>query len=64
MFNAKDLIQAENLIKILRKGKWELEFEEILAFNQVFLWAVQLNAQVKEDIKKAEEPLPPKGKTK
>jgi len=45
------------LMTALKRGKWELEGEEILAFAQVFSWAAELQGRLKAA--KEPEPLAP-----
>lgn len=38
-----DIIAIDNTLKLLRRGKWELEGEEVLAFYRLFeFWAKKL----------------------
>ena len=58
--NKTDLIRLENLMKIIKRGKFELEGEEILGMAQVITW---LSLKYTE-VEKALQPppaLPPVG---
>lgn len=44
-----DKIKIENTLKLLRRGKWELEGEEILAFHQIFAYLVGLLNQISKE---------------
>lgn len=58
-------VQIDNILKLLRRGKWELQGEEILAFHQCFSYLVKLldeskkpaiqTAVVEEPIKKSKK---------
>jgi hypothetical protein len=38
-----DIVAIDNTLKLLRRGKWEMEGEEVLAFYRVFeYWAKRL----------------------
>lgn len=51
MFDQKDLLQAENLMRVLKNGKWELQFEEVLAFGQMTHWLASLTLRIKDDLR-------------
>lgn len=46
-----DKVKIENILKLLRRGKYELGGEEVLAFHQCFEYLVRLL----QEIKKAED---------
>ena len=49
-----EIIATENILKLLRRGKWELEGDEILAFYRSFEFLVKkLNELKQPDIKVA-----------
>ena len=48
--NDTDKKRAENLAKMLRRGKWELEGEEILAFAQTYNWLGTMLIRMDEDL--------------
>lgn len=56
-FNKQDIVHLENLIKALRKAKFELEGLEVLALSDVFKWVSNLHQKIAEDIKAKETPL-------
>ncbi len=62
MFEEKDLTQVKNLIKVLKQGKWELGGEEILAFQQLFSWAIGLHIKIDNDLKIKKSELEAKAK--
>lgn len=43
--------KIENILRLLRRGKWELEGEEVLAFYQCFDYL----GRILKDMKEAEE---------
>lgn len=57
-----DIIAIDNTLKLLRRGKWELEGEEALAFYRLFeYWAKRL-ADLKKPpvaVKPVEQPITP-----
>lgn len=58
-FNKVDLARLENVIKALKRGKYELEGDEILAFAQSFAWLSSLFDKMQADIAKPKvEPEP------
>lgn len=42
-----DLARCETIIKALKRGKYELEGEEVLAFAQCFAWLGALHERIK-----------------
>lgn len=39
-----EIVAIDNTLKLLRRGKWEMEGEEVLAFYRVFeFWAKRLH---------------------
>jgi len=69
--NKADLIQVENLIKALRKAKFDsLEGMEVLAMAQMFEWSGGLLKRIQEELRleeqfkseKKEEEIPPSNK--
>ena len=66
-FTKTDLARLEQLLKVFRRGKYELEGEEVLAFAQCFHWAGALCETVKESLVPkpvVTEPIPSKAKPK
>jgi hypothetical protein len=51
--SATDVTRLKVILAAMKKGKWELEGEEVLAFAQGFSWAAEMH----EKIKKALEPV-------
>lgn len=61
-----EIIAIDNTLKLLRRGKWEMEGEEVLAFYRLFeFWVKKLNelkqppvviSQIEEPIKSSSEP--------
>ena len=49
-FTKTDLARLEQLLKALRRGKYELEGEEVLAFAQCFAWASTLHEAIKDSL--------------
>lgn len=41
-----ELIRIDNILKLLRRGKWELSGEEILAFQQCFQYLLDRHKQL------------------
>lgn len=54
-FTKQDLAQVENLVRLLKKAKFELEGLEVLAAADMFRWVSKLATEVPQDIKKQEE---------
>jgi hypothetical protein len=70
-FTKVDLARAETVMKALKRGKYELEGDEVLAFAQAFAWISVVFDRIKADLEtpvelpKVEAPEPkPKGKKK
>jgi hypothetical protein len=42
-----DLRRLNVILTAMKKGKWELEGEEVLAFAQCFHWAAELQGKIK-----------------
>ena len=64
-----DLKRLKVILAALKKGKWELEGEEVLAFAQAFSWAAETHDKVMASLQpKKVEPSPgieiPPGKIK
>lgn len=68
-----EIVAIDNTLKLLRRGKWEMEGEEVLAFYRVFeFWAKKLHdlnkppvsATIIESPIKPLEPSEPKKKKK
>lgn len=51
-FTKGDLHKIVNVMAALKKGKYEVEGEEILAFAQSFAWLSQLADKIKVEIEK------------
>ncbi len=49
-FTKTDLARAETVIKALKRGKYELEGEEVLAFAQAFAWISVVFDRIKADL--------------
>lgn len=48
-----DLNQIQNILIALRKAKYEVQGEEILAFGQAVRWISMLHEEVSKDLKPA-----------
>lgn len=59
MDKKSEIIAIENVLKLLRRGKWELEGDEILAFYRSFEFLIKkLNELKQSDIEiKQKEPI-------
>lgn len=55
-FTKGDLHKVINVMAALKKGRYDVDGEEILAFAQSFAWISQLADKIKADI---EKPLTP-----
>lgn len=51
MFTQKDLNNAKNLQRLLKKVKVELEGEEILAAAEMMVWTAHLVSKIEENLK-------------
>jgi hypothetical protein len=51
-FNKVDLARLETVMKALKRGKYELEGDEVLAFSQSFAWLSSLFDKIQADILK------------
>jgi hypothetical protein len=49
-FNTIDQSNCENLVRALKKGKFELEGLEIIAMADVFKWVTRLHATIQSEI--------------
>ena len=49
-FEKKDLIQAENVAKALRKAKYDVNGDEVLALSQMFNWVGGLIIEIKKEL--------------
>lgn len=47
-----DLVRANTLMSMFRRGKYELEGEEVLAFAQGVAWLVDLTTKIKVELEK------------
>jgi hypothetical protein len=57
--NCEKLLQA-----ILKKATFKVSGEEVLAANQLIMWAVKLKSRMQEDLKPVQAPIAPIGKKK
>jgi hypothetical protein len=57
-FDRRDLIQCENLIKALKKAKFDLDGMEVLAFAEVMRWVNGIYNRIQADVVPAESPKP------
>jgi len=55
---ATDLTRIKVVLSSLKRGKWELEGEEILAFAQGFGWVAELQGRVKAALDTPDAPAP------
>lgn len=49
-FSEIDLARLDILMKALKRGKYELEGEEILAFGQAFVWVATTHERIKSHL--------------
>jgi len=52
MFTEKDSTHCWNLVRALKKGKFELDGEEIIAFSRMFQWVSDLCLLIDADVKR------------
>ena len=52
MFTQNDSVQCWNLVRALKKGKFELDGEEIIAFSKMFQWVSNLCLLIDTDVKR------------
>lgn len=52
-----DIIKAENLLRIIAKGQFELSGQEAMAFTDACVWLGKLYDSMKEDIQKQQQPM-------
>lgn len=57
-FDKKDAVNCENLIKAIKKAKFELDGMEVLAMAEVFKWVGSLHARIQHEVSEAEKPKP------
>lgn len=57
-FTKTDLARCDTVMKALKRGKYELEGEEVLAFAQAFAWLSFQFERMKTDIE-TPSPIPP-----
>lgn len=48
-FEKKDLVQVENLVRCLKKGRFDLDAMEAVAFADVVRWVGNLHTAVKAE---------------
>lgn len=58
-FTKTDLVRLETVLKMVRRGKYELEGEEVLAFAQAYAWGTGMMDRIKVAL---EAPPPPAAK--
>ncbi len=63
-FTKTDLARLETVMKILKRGKYDLEGEEVLAFAQAFHWVSATFDRIKEHLMTPPAPPPAPAKTK
>lgn len=54
-YTEKDFEQIKNILKTIRQGKFDLTGDECLAFNQMFLWILNLHNSIKESVEKSKQ---------
>lgn len=59
MFDKRDLAHCDNLIRAIKKAKFELDGMEVLAFAEVMKWVNGLYGQIKADLEEQAAPKPP-----
>lgn len=57
-FTSEDLAHCDNLIRALKKGKYELDGMEIIAMSDVFKWVSRLRTTIETEINTPQEPKP------
>lgn len=50
----QDMVQAINVQKLLRRGKFELEGDEAIVFSSLFNWVDSVRTRAEADIKEEE----------
>lgn len=55
-FDRKDMVHCENLVRTLKKGKFELNGMEVLAMSEMMKWVNYLYEGISADIKQVETP--------
>lgn len=55
-FEKRDVAQCENLIKAIKKAKFELDGMEVLAFAEVMRWVNGLYNKIQAEVQLAEAP--------
>jgi len=58
-FEKRDVVQCENLIKAIKKAKFELDGMEVLAFADVMRWVNGLYNKIQAEVQLAEAPKAP-----
>lgn len=58
MFTQKDLVQCQNLLRLLNKMKVELDAQEIMAAADVIKWTTIVLQKIEQDLKPKEAVLP------
>lgn len=56
MFNQEDLAHADNLVRALKKGKYELEGMEVLALADAMRWLSRLTKVITIDLEEQQKP--------
>jgi len=57
-YTKNDLINIQNLLKITRRGKYELDGEESIAFAHACTWLARLYQEIKKEVE-PEQAKPP-----
>ena len=55
MFTQHDATHSENLLKMLKRGKFELDGLEILAFAETYKWLANHSHKLKESVKQSQQ---------
>jgi hypothetical protein len=63
-FTKTDLARLETLMAVIKRGKYELSGEEILAVAQSCSWAAQLHERIKAELVAPEPAVKPKAKVR
>lgn len=45
-----DLMRADTILRVIRRGQFDLEGEEVLAFAQAYHWQAELVGRIKKEL--------------
>jgi hypothetical protein len=63
-FTKIDLARMDTILKMVRRGKYELEGEEVLAFAQAYAWAMTTMDRMKASLEAPEPVVKSKAKVR